>query len=194
MDVARQVLSPSEVASSEYLFGHNSTLLRYRAGRPRAVGHANIGVSFSSLTLLPRDLDQLLRIFSDKKYLISISHSPPSLLSPVTALQVCVVLKEGHTQASHLEAWTLANMIASRATPDMSSAAIVSLIEQCKVDHDILYKDFVAAVRKAGWHVDTVQILQRPKKPNTYHCYEPLYLHSNMIVIDDGISMNVVFV
>ena len=97
-------------------------------------------------------LSRLLTTFSDKQYIIGLDVTQ-------RLPQVFIVLKEGHDQSAHLEAWVLANYIALRVTANTSQKEALDLTCDSKRRMERMYKVFLRDIQRAGWHTDTVGIL-----------------------------------
>ncbi|TCD68720.1 hypothetical protein EIP91_010004 [Steccherinum ochraceum] len=167
---SRRVLSPSDVASREYLFGSNSVLLScHRGGPMRLTGYAKIGVPFASLTashpwftqlsVTPSTeaaLQELIDIFADTRYIVGWDLSLPTVPIPP---RLSIILKDGHDQNAHLQAWIVASVVSSCAGEAATHADMLRIAKSAKETVLHLYQDFVADLQRAGWHTDTNGIL-----------------------------------
>ncbi|KAI9801290.1 MAG: hypothetical protein M1833_002860 [Piccolia ochrophora] len=159
-----RVMTPEQVSKEERIFERDG-VLRWKGSAK--MGHAHIGVELqdllSSLTVYqdhdsgiqqPRiALSDLVELYKHERYI---------LFHDSRRREAYIVLKEGASAASQLQAWMHALLVAARSDQLVSSSAkpqktavdpLTSLREALKVVRAD-FEDYVQQLRAAGWDVD----------------------------------------
>ena len=179
---ASTVITPAQVAAEEQIYrpllvlrAPSSTSQRPMSGfciLGASLGMILRGGSKSVPRLGSRAFKELLAFQQDAKYILWAS--APSARSALPYPKIIIVLKEGHTQDDHLQAWLhateLSYLILPQSRPgDLTAAELLGLIRKSKETVQELLPTFLEGIKAAGWRLDAAAGGLLTGSPRTIH-------------------------
>ncbi|KAF9226202.1 DUF647-domain-containing protein [Gyrodon lividus] len=143
-----RMLSPSNVASRELIFGSPDCLRDASTGR--IIGQCTLGTSFRTVTSLctAKHVAEALQIFGEEKYVLFIADGRTRTSRPLTIL---ACFKNGYHSMDQLQAWIHSIEAARYPTNPGDPAATADHLRSTLIATRKAMPHFVQSLADAGW-------------------------------------------